>query len=89
MQNQPTRVPSFSHVKNILQPHPVVVSPRLLHGRHKREIPGTEDRLMVGLRTEEVGSVVASYDTVFDIQGRILLSDTKIGNRKYEGLEFL
>ena len=52
-------------------------------------IPGTEDRLMVGLRTEEVGPVVATYITVFDIQGRILLSDTKIGNRKYEGLEFL
>ena len=52
-------------------------------------LPGTEDRLMAGLRTEEVGAVVASYVTVFDIQGRVLLSDTKIGNRKYEGLEFL
>ena len=52
-------------------------------------IPGTEDRLMVGLKTEEVGTLLTTYVTVFDIKGRILLSDTKIGNRKYEGLEFL
>lgn len=52
-------------------------------------IPGTEDRIIVALKSEEVSGKVASYVTVFTLDGTILLKDVKIGNFKYEGIEFI
>jgi soluble calcium-activated nucleotidase 1 len=52
-------------------------------------IPGTEDRIIVALKSEEVSGKVASYVTVFTLDGKILLKDIKIGNVKYEGIEFV
>ena len=52
-------------------------------------LPGSQERIMVGLRTEEIGEKVESFITVFNIEGKILLGDTKIGDRKYEGVEII
>ena len=52
-------------------------------------LPGTEERLLVGLRTEEEGERLESFVTVFSVEGEVLLSDTKIGDRKYEGVEII
>ena len=52
-------------------------------------LPGSQERIMVGLRTEEVGEKVESFITVFNTEGKILLGDTKIGDRKYEGVEII
>lgn len=52
-------------------------------------IPGTQDRIIVALKSEEVSGKIASYITVFTLEGEILLEDIKIGNVKYEGIEFV
>ncbi|EYC11459.1 hypothetical protein Y032_0050g1924 [Ancylostoma ceylanicum] len=54
-------------------------------------IPGTEDRLIVALKSKEVeGSDPESYITVFDIDGVVLLEDQKLeGNYKFEGIYFV
>ncbi|XP_013381847.1 soluble calcium-activated nucleotidase 1 [Lingula anatina] len=52
-------------------------------------IPGTEDRLIVALKSEEVKGKIASYIMVFTIDGDILLDETLIGNFKFEGVEFI
>ncbi|VDO55030.1 unnamed protein product [Haemonchus placei] len=42
-------------------------------------IPGTEDKLIIALKSEEKdGKPVASYVTVFDIDGKIILPDTSL-----------
>ncbi|GLV44941.1 uncharacterized protein CBL_14487 [Carabus blaptoides fortunei] len=52
-------------------------------------IPGTEDRVIVALRTEELDSKTATYICAFTIDGEIILQDTFIAKLKYEGLEFI
>ena len=52
-------------------------------------IPGTDDQLIVALKSEEDGSKIASYIIGFNLDGTILLPETKIGDRKYEGIEFI
>lgn len=52
-------------------------------------IPGTDDQIIVALKSEENNGEVASYITVFILDGRVLLPETKIGNIKYEGIEFI
>ncbi|CAJ0590935.1 unnamed protein product [Cylicocyclus nassatus] len=50
-------------------------------------IPGTDDQLMVALKSKEVGDITESFITVFDIHGHVLLKDQKLaGNYKFEGL---
>jgi len=48
-----------------------------------------KDEVMVALKSEEDEGRIASYILVFDMEGRILLPETKIGDRKFEGLEFV
>jgi len=52
-------------------------------------LPGTNDLIIVALKSEEVGSKTASYITVFNIHGQIILPEIKIANHKYEGIEFI
>lgn len=54
-------------------------------------IPGTNDRLIVAIKSMEDKGYVATFITAFNIDGTILLPETKIDNAhvKYEGLEFI
>ncbi|XP_056466416.1 soluble calcium-activated nucleotidase 1-like isoform X2 [Gadus chalcogrammus] len=52
-------------------------------------VPDTDDQLVLALKSEEVGGTVATYILAFTLDGRILLPETKIGEVKYEGLEFI
>lgn len=54
-------------------------------------IPGTKDNLIVALKSEENAEdgSAASYIMVFEETGKILLEETKIGDFKYEGIEFI
>ncbi|KAG9263968.1 soluble calcium-activated nucleotidase 1 [Astyanax mexicanus] len=52
-------------------------------------IPNTDDQIIVALKSEEVSGKIASYIIAFTLDGRILLPETKIGDVKYEGLEFI
>ncbi len=53
-------------------------------------IPGTQDSIIVALKSEEnEGIPVASYIMVFTIEGHILLDETRIGDKKFEGIEFI
>ncbi|CAL8289272.1 unnamed protein product [Boreogadus saida] len=52
-------------------------------------VPDTDDQLVLALKSEEVGGAVATYILAFTLDGRVLLPETKIGEVKYEGLEFI
>lgn len=52
-------------------------------------VPGTRDNLIVALKSEELEGTIASYVLVFDVKGRIVYPETKIGDHKYEGIEFV
>ena len=52
-------------------------------------IPGTQDSLIVALKSEEDKGKIASYILAFNLDGDIIMPETKIGNYKYEGIEFI
>ncbi|RXN02191.1 Soluble calcium-activated nucleotidase 1 [Acipenser ruthenus] len=52
-------------------------------------IPDTDDQIILALKSEEDDGKVATYILAFTLDGRILLPETKIGDVKYEGLEFI
>lgn len=52
-------------------------------------IPNTDDQIMVALKSEEDAGKIATYIVAFTLDGRILLPETKIGDVKYEGIEFI
>lgn len=52
-------------------------------------IPNTDDQIIVALKSEEDRGQVATYIMAFTLDGRFLLPETKIGNVKYEGIEFI
>lgn len=52
-------------------------------------IPGTNDQVIVALRSEEIEGKTATYMTSFTVHGQILLEDVLIGDVKYEGFEFI
>lgn len=53
-------------------------------------IPGTRDRVIVALKSEELRGHTKSYMTAFTVDGNILMPDTLISSKyKYEGIEFL
>ncbi|XP_050439596.1 apyrase-like [Adelges cooleyi] len=52
-------------------------------------LPGTNDRIIVAIKSEEVGSITATYMTAFNIDGTIILPEIKVANFKYEGIEFI
>ncbi|XP_053309756.1 soluble calcium-activated nucleotidase 1 [Spea bombifrons] len=77
--------PNFSEIKKSS------VGPQIpTHGFSSfKFVPGTDDQIIVALKSEEDSGKVASYITVFFLDGRVLLPETKIGNVKYEGIEFI
>lgn len=52
-------------------------------------IPNTDDQIIVALKSEEDRGKIATYIMAFTLDGRFLLPETKIGNVKYEGIEFI
>ncbi|KAB7494874.1 Soluble calcium-activated nucleotidase 1 [Armadillidium nasatum] len=52
-------------------------------------IPGTKDRLIVALKSEEIGGKAATYVMAFDISGKIIFPEKKIADYKFEGIEFI
>lgn len=52
-------------------------------------VPDTGDQIIVALKSEEDAGKVATYITAFALDGRVLLPETKIGDVKYEGVEFI
>ena len=52
-------------------------------------VPGTNDHVIVALKSEEDQGDIASYIIAFNLDGEVILKETKIGNHKYEGIEFI
>nr|XP_057905835.1 soluble calcium-activated nucleotidase 1 [Doryrhamphus excisus] len=52
-------------------------------------VPNTDDQIILALKSEEDAGKIATYITAFTLDGRVLLPETKIGDVKYEGLEFI
>ncbi|XP_072319401.1 soluble calcium-activated nucleotidase 1b [Eucyclogobius newberryi] len=52
-------------------------------------VPGTEDKIIVALKSEEDAGKMATYLIAFTLEGHVLMPETKIGDVKYEGLEFI
>ena len=52
-------------------------------------VPGTQDTVIVALKSEELEGKVASFIMVFHIDGTILYPETKVGDHKFEGVEFV
>jgi soluble calcium-activated nucleotidase 1 len=44
---------------------------------------------MVALKSEEDEGRISSYIIIFSMDGLILLPETKIGDKKFEGIEFV
>lgn len=52
-------------------------------------LPGTDDSVIVALKSEEEKGRSATYITAFHVDGKILYPETKVADLKYEGLEFI
>ncbi|XP_058804888.1 soluble calcium-activated nucleotidase 1 isoform X2 [Phymastichus coffea] len=52
-------------------------------------LPGSDDTIIVALKTEEYQGATATYITAFNIDGRIIMPDLKVSDNKFEGLEFV
>ncbi|XP_034568127.1 soluble calcium-activated nucleotidase 1 [Notolabrus celidotus] len=52
-------------------------------------VPNTDDQIVLALKSEEDAGKITTYIMAFTLDGRILLPETKIGDVKYEGLEFI
>uniref|UniRef100_A0A8C7X4D2 Calcium activated nucleotidase 1b n=1 Tax=Oryzias sinensis TaxID=183150 RepID=A0A8C7X4D2_9TELE len=52
-------------------------------------VPGTDDQIILALKSEEDAGKIATYITAFSLDGQVLLPETEIGDVKYEGLEFI
>lgn len=52
-------------------------------------VPQTNDEIILALKSEEDNGKIATYIMAFTLDGQILLPERKIGDVKYEGLEFI
>lgn len=52
-------------------------------------VPGTKENLIVALKSEEVEGKIATFIMAFTIDGKVLLPETKVGDYKFEGIEFV
>lgn len=53
-------------------------------------IPGTEDRFILAIKTEELNGKTSTFITSFGIDGKVLLDEERIvTDLKYEGIEFV
>jgi len=51
-------------------------------------VPYHEDEV-VALKTEESGDTIATYITIFNLDGTVLMPETQIANIKFEGIEIV
>ncbi|XP_064595592.1 soluble calcium-activated nucleotidase 1-like [Liolophura sinensis] len=76
------------HFENIEVRHIGVVNPT--HGFSSfKFIPGSNDRLIIALKSMEDKGQIATFVLVFSVDGEIIYPETKIGDYKYEGIEFV
>lgn len=52
-------------------------------------LPGSEDSIIIALKSEENEGTMATYVTAFTIDGVTLLPDIKVSEQKFEGIEFV
>ena len=52
-------------------------------------VPNMDDQIVLALKSEEDAGKIATYIMAFTLDGRILMPETKIGDVKYEGVEFI
>ncbi|XP_043686833.1 soluble calcium-activated nucleotidase 1 [Vespula pensylvanica] len=52
-------------------------------------LPGSEDTIIIALKTEEYQGKTATYIMAFSIDGTIIMPETKVMDKKFEGLEFI
>ncbi|XP_069386905.1 soluble calcium-activated nucleotidase 1b isoform X3 [Paralichthys olivaceus] len=52
-------------------------------------VPDTDDQIILALKSEEDAGRIATYIIALTLDGRVLMPETKIGDVKYEGLEFI
>lgn len=53
-------------------------------------IPGTEDRIILALLTEELNGETSTFVMAFDTEGATLLAQQQVPTRfKFEGVEFI
>ena len=52
-------------------------------------VPGTNDNVIVALKSEEDNGKIATYLIAFTMLGDVLIPETLIGDIKYEGIEFV
>jgi soluble calcium-activated nucleotidase 1 len=52
-------------------------------------VPGTDDTVIVALKSMEDNGKIASFIMAFDMDGSVLMPERKIGDVKYEGIEFV
>ncbi|CAL7940855.1 unnamed protein product [Xylocopa violacea] len=52
-------------------------------------LPDSRDSIIVALKTEEYQGQTATYIMAFTIEGNILMPETKVVDKKFEGLEFI
>ena len=52
-------------------------------------LPGSEDSIIVALKTEEYQGQTATYIMAFTIEGNIIMPEAKVMDKKFEGLEFI
>ncbi|XP_019744910.1 soluble calcium-activated nucleotidase 1b isoform X1 [Hippocampus comes] len=52
-------------------------------------VPDTDDQIILALKSKEDAGRIASYIVAFTLDGQLLMPETKIGDVKYEGLEFI
>ena len=52
-------------------------------------LPGTNDHVIVALKSEEDQGKINSYIMAFTMDGDVLLEETKIADHKLEGVEFI
>jgi len=52
-------------------------------------LPGSQDKIIIALKSEEFEGNISTYVLAFDIQGKILLPEQKIADKKFEGIEFI
>lgn len=52
-------------------------------------VPDTDDQIILALKSEEDAGQIATYIIAFTLDGRVLMPETKMGDVKFEGLEFI
>ncbi|KAG6798050.1 soluble calcium-activated nucleotidase 1 [Apis mellifera caucasica] len=52
-------------------------------------LPGSQDSIIIALKTEEYQGQTATYIMAFALDGNVIMPEAKIMDKKFEGLEFI